>query len=156
MPGGQFYSPFGWGFYGPGYVYGAPVVYVPVVVAGGVGKPVLPVKPVTTANRMASGVMVPVNPNHMPAIGVRTASPASFQAASAQSARIVSANGGLRTYSGTPVSRGGGFSGGSMPSGGGFSGGASRASSGGSSFGGGGGMSHASSGGGSGGSSHGK
>jgi hypothetical protein len=163
MPGGQFYSPFGWGFYGPGYVYGAPVVYVPVVVAGGVGKPVLPVKPVTTANRMASGVTVPVNPRHMPAIGVRTASPASFQAASAQSARIVSANGGLHTYSGASVARGGGFAGGSMPSGGGanhssggFSGGASHASSGGGSFGGGGGMSHASSGGGSGGASHGK
>jgi len=165
MPGGQFYSPFGWGFYGPGYVYGAPVVYVPVVVAGGVGKP--PVKPVptpvTTANRMASGVMVPVNPRHMPAVGVYTASPASFQAASAQSARIVSSNGGLHTYSGAPVSRGGGFAGGSMPSGGGganhssggFSGGASHASSGGGSFGGGG-MSHASSGGGSGGSSRGK
>ena len=30
MPGSAYYSPFGWGFYGPGYVMYAPVVTVPV------------------------------------------------------------------------------------------------------------------------------
>jgi len=165
MPGGEFYSPFGWGFYGPGYVYGAPVVVIPggggTIV--GTGKPVKPpIKPVlvATAPRTA-GMTVPVNPRHMPAIGVRTASPASFEAARIQTARTISAGGGLRTASGAPVSRGsfgggggynGGGGGGSRVSGGGGSGGgsssASRASGGGGGSMGGGG-SHASSGGGS-------
>ncbi len=45
MPGAAFYSPFGWGFYGPGYVLGAPVVYIPG--GGGVGTTIggKPVKP---------------------------------------------------------------------------------------------------------------
>ena len=48
---------------------------------------------------------VPVNPGRIPAIGVYARSPASFQAASAQSARSISSNGGLRTASGAPAAR---------------------------------------------------
>ena len=157
MPGGAYYSPFGWGFYGPGYVYGAPVVYVPV--AGGTGKPVLPGKPKPVFRGASNGVAVPVNPRHVPAVGVYASSPARFEAASVQSARAISASGGLRTASGVPA-RSGGFNGGSQSrgassgggsrTGGGVSSGggsASHASSGGS-FGGGGGGSHASGGGG--------
>lgn len=162
MPGGEFYSPFGWGFYGPGYVYGAPVIYVPVTGGGIGGKPVYPpkppVKPVTVANRAASGIMVPVNPHHMPAVGVQTSSLARMEAGSAQSARMISASGGLHTFSGASVSRSGYVSGGGGASGyrggggGGFSGGASHSSGGGSfSGGGGGGASHAGGGGGGGG-----
>jgi len=168
MPGGEFFSPFGWGFYGPGYVYGAPVVVIPgggtYVTTG--GKPVKPpIKPVLVASapRTAAGMTVPVNPKHMPAIGVRTASPASFEAARIQTSRSIAASGGLRTASGAPVSRGsfgggynaGGGGGGSRVSGGGGSSSASHVSTGGgggASMGGGGGGAHASSGGG--GSSH--
>ncbi len=115
MPGGQFFSPFGWGFYGPGYVGYAPVVVVPVVVAGGTGtgKPVLRPRPLVGSS---SGVTVPVNPKHLPAVGVYALSPASFAAASAQSARAISASGGLRTYAGTPASSTSrGFGGGGAP-----------------------------------------
>jgi hypothetical protein len=159
MPGGEFFSPFGWGFYGPGYVRYAPVVVVPVVVAGGgvgTGKPILPFRP-RPMIAGAGGMTVPVNPKQMPAIGTYARSPASFAAASAQSARAISASGGLRTYSGAPAARGfsgGGFGGAqshAAASGGGSSGGHA---SGGSFSGGSGGMSagsHASAGGASGG-----
>lgn len=114
MPGGQFFSPFGWGFYGPGYVMGAPVVVVPVVVGGGTGvKPILPVRP-RPMQAGASGITVPVNPKQIPAIGVYAKSPASFAAASAQSARSITASGGLRTSSGMPAARGYSSGGGSM------------------------------------------
>ena len=152
MPGGQFYSPFGWGFYGPGYVGYAPVVVVPVVVAGGTGtsKPVLPIRPRPLTS--VAGITVPVNPKHVPAIGVYAASPASFAAASAQSARAISASGGLRTYAGAPAWSGSrGFGGGAPASrasgGGGSTGGGFHPSSSGGSFGGGGGG-HAAAGGG--------
>ena len=157
MPGGEFYSPFGWGFYGPGYVLSAPVVYVPVVVAGGgvIGKPVLPTKP-GTVNRTSP---VPVNPRNMPAIGTSVSSPARLQEASVQSARMVTSTGGLHTVSGAPVSRSGFVGGSSSPGGhstGGYSGGGGAshaAAASGGSFGGaagsGGAASHASAGGGS-------
>jgi hypothetical protein len=157
MPGGAYYSPFGWGFYGPGYVYGAPVIVVPVT-----GRPVLPVrpgKPVVVA--AATGITVPVNPKHMPAVGGNTASLARMQAGSVQSARTVAASGGLHTAYGAPVSRsgyvgGGGYArGGSAASGragggGSYSGGGHASGGGGGSFSGGGGG-HASAGGGGGG-----
>ena len=139
MPGGQFFSPFGWGFYGPGYVLGAPVVVVPVVVAGGTGttKPVGPPHP-QPRPMIAGGVTVPVNPRHAPAIGAYAGSPARFEAASVQSARSISASGGFRTSSGMPArgsvgGGGGGFSGGGggaqsrATGGGGFSGGSMSA-----------------------------
>jgi hypothetical protein len=135
MPGGQFFSPFGWGFYGPGFVGYAPVVYVPVVAGGagvvsGVG--VIHPRPIP----------VPVNPKQLPSLGVVAASPAQLSAARIQSSRIVSASGGLRmaspSGSGAPGPR---WSGGATASGGGMQ---SRSAG---SFGGGAG-SHASSGGG--------
>ncbi len=130
MPGGEFFSPFGWGFYGPGYVYGAPVIVVPVT-----GRPVLPVKPgkpVVVAS--ATGVTVPVNPKHMPAIGGNTASLARMEAGSQQAARSVAATGGLHTSYGAPVSRsgavGGGGYGGARGGSAAYSGGGGRASGG--------------------------
>jgi hypothetical protein len=94
MPGGQFFSPFGWGFYGPGFVGYAPVVYVPVVAGGagvgkGVGVGVIPPHPIP----------VPVNPKQLPSLGVVAASPAQLSAARIQSSRMVSASGGLRMAS---------------------------------------------------------
>jgi hypothetical protein len=148
MPGGQFFSPFGWGFYGPGYVAYAPVVTVPVIVAGGggiSGRPIVPVRHPRPGPGGGGGMVVPVNPRQVPAIGVYATSPARFQAASAQAARSISASGGFRTYSGNQVSRGlggpqshavnsggsrggsnggGGMSGGGHVSGGGMSAGA--------------------------------
>ncbi len=161
MPGSAFYSPFGWGFYGPGYVLGAPVVYIPG--GGGVGttiggkpiKPPIHPKPTTTAS--LAGMTVPVNAKHMPAVGFNPRSPASFEAARVQSSRAISSSGGLRTGSGAPVSRssgfgGGGYSGGGHSSSASTGGGHSSGMSGGGGFsGGGGGGGHASAGGGGGG-----
>ena len=122
MPGGQFFSPFGWGFYGPGYVMGR---------AGGGGagrcrrrhrrvKPILPVRP-RPMQAGASGITVPVNPKQIPAIGVYAKSPASF-AAAVRTARASTASGGLRTSSGMPAARryssGGGSMGGQSSGGG--------------------------------------
>jgi uncharacterized membrane protein YgcG len=140
LPGsGAYYSPFGYGYYGPGLVGYAPIIRVPV--RGGGGGPVRvvavnPRKPPVTAQM--SGVT-----------GAMVASPAAHQAARAQVARAVAQGGGYRSAAGAPVAsyRGGGgnsaaSSGTSRSSGGGFSGG-------------GGASAHASSGGG-GSSSHGK
>jgi hypothetical protein len=163
MPGGAFYSPFGWGFYGPSYVYGAPVVYVPVTGGGGGviatgGKPVkppihplppgTPLRPVyNTANK--GGMMVPVDARHLPAVGFNASSPAGFEAARAHMNRTIQSTGGLRTGSGVPVQRGGGFgNNGGFGGGRGYSGsngnssarstgGGARTSGGGGSFGGG-------------------
>ncbi len=133
MPGGEFYSPFGWGFYGPGYVYGAPVVVIP---GGGTfvgGKPVKPpIKPVLVATGpRTAGMTVPVDPRHMPALGANIASPASFEAARVQTSRSIAATGGLHTGSGAPVSRSGSSGGGgsSRVSGSGGGGSVSHASS---------------------------
>jgi hypothetical protein len=123
MPGGEFFSPFGWGFYGPGYAYYAPVVTVPVAVAGGGGTPVKrPGRPLPVATAMMS---VPVNPKHLPGIGVYSASPAQYEVARMQSSRMISAGGGLRTGSGARISSGGSSSSGSAGFG---SGGSSLAS----------------------------
>ncbi len=102
---GSFFSPFGYGFYGPGVVMYAPVVYVPVLTAGGTGKPILPTQP--TLPRSKAGTAVPVNPRNVPAVGVYSKSPASLEAARMVTARTISANGGLHTMSGAPVSRSG-------------------------------------------------
>ncbi len=141
LPGdGAFFSPFGYGFYGMGYLPYAPVVVAPVGGWhngrwGGRG---------TTAT-------VPVNPNHPPAIGVVTGSPYANQVARSAVANSFASTGGFRTSSGAPAgsfsgghfegissARGGaasagGFSGGhiSAAGGGGFSGGGGHASAGG-------------------------
>jgi FecR protein len=58
LPGdGAFFSPFGFGYFSPGYVYYAPVVYSSL---GGVAR--------------GTGVAVPVNPNHMPVVATTTGS----------------------------------------------------------------------------------
>ena len=97
MPGnGAFYSPFGWGFYGPGLVAYAPVISVPSYGYGyggfgggfiGITKPHPPV------------VTVPVNPQRMPASNFQGTSPASLSAARSEMQQV-SAFYGLRTASG--------------------------------------------------------
>jgi hypothetical protein len=125
---GAFSSPFGWGFYAPGVIGYAPVVYAPIYVPGAVVK-----KP---------GTPVGVNPNHPPAVGVVTGSPAVYAQARAQAAHTFAST-GYSTASGGHVSAShaaasfggasgggaahassGGFSAVGHASGGGFSGGA--------------------------------
>ncbi len=146
LPGsGAFYNPFGYGFYSPGSVAYAPVVYAPV--SGGFAS-------VGGINAVAMRAPVPVNPNHPAAVGTIAASPFASQVARAQAAQSFAAA-GFRTASGAPVAA---FSGAHMTSisqggqigvanvgGGGLSSGG-RAASGGSSAGGGG--AHAAGGGG--------
>ncbi len=87
MPGNAaFFSPFGWGFYGPGLVAYAPVVAVP---AYGIRPP--GTKPV-----------VPVNPTKAPAVALAR-SPGAFAAARSQVMHSVASNGGFRTASGAPA-----------------------------------------------------
>ncbi len=97
VPGdGAFFSPFGWGFYGGGYLPYAPVVVTPV---GG------------WHNGHWTGggtrTTIPVNPNHPPAVGLVTASPAANNVARAAAAQSFSYS-GFRTASGVPA---GSFSG---------------------------------------------
>jgi hypothetical protein len=112
MPGGQFYSPFGWGFYGPAYVMYAPVVTVPVLGGGGgvVGPTKPPVHPFPI-QPVRNTVTIPVNPKAPPAVGMNITSPARLQAASAQMAHSISSSGGYHTASGGSYSHSGGFSG---------------------------------------------
>ncbi len=131
LPGnGAFFSPFGWGFYGPGVVGYAPVVYAPVYRTGNWQN--------GRWTGRGTGATVPVSPNNPPAVGVATASPFQNRVARTQAAQSFAAS-GFRTSSGTPAasfsgSRGysgaaphaGGWSGGAARSGGGFSGGAAR------------------------------
>ncbi len=150
LPGNAaFFSPFGWGFYGPGVVAYAPVVYAPVYRTGNwqnghwTGR--------------STNATVPVSPKNPPAVGVATtASPFQNQVVRSQAAQSFAAS-GFRTSNGTPAasfsghagnwsggsvgaarSSGGGFSAGAAHSGGGFSAG----SAGGGHAGGGGGGSH--------------
>ena len=95
---GAFYSPFGYGFYGMGYLPYAPVIVVP-------------------ASRWHNGnwpgkgttATVPVNPSHPPAVGSVAASPWANNAARAAAAQSFANAGGFRTASGAavPVSSGG-------------------------------------------------
>lgn len=136
---GAFYSPFGWGFYSPGVIGYAPVVYVPVSGAGTNPKP--------------SPKPVPVNPNRPPAVGAVASSPAVYSAArvqaahsfastgfttgsgghiSAGQARSFASGGGASSSGAGHVSGAGGSSvGAAHASGGGFSGGGGHASGGG-------------------------
>jgi hypothetical protein len=134
LPGaGGFYSPFGWGFFGPGYLGYAPVVVVPVYAGGGWynGK----------GNTKATTATVPLNPKNPPAVGAVATSPFANQVARAQVAQSFAASGGFHTASGAPVASG---SGRAWSSGGIATGHAS-----GSGFSGGGGMAHGGGGGGS-------
>jgi hypothetical protein len=155
---GAFYSPFGWGFYAPGIIGYAPVVYVPVYGGGGV----VPVKNPQKPGK--PGTPVAVNPKNPPAVGALASSPASYAQARAQAAHSfastgyatasgghVSASYAAASFGGPSgggaahVSSGGGASsgGGGHASGGGFSGAASA-----------GGGGHAGGGGGGGGGGH--
>jgi hypothetical protein len=114
LPGnGAFFSPFGYGFYAPGFVNYAPVVYSSFRGVGGVG-----------------GVAVPVNPGHLPAVATTSGQrPLSFTSAQRAANSIVSgvgARGGHIT--GHAMARSaGGFGGASR---GGFSGSGSGMSTG--------------------------
>jgi hypothetical protein len=110
LPGnGAFFSPFGYGFYAPGFVNYAPVVYSAV---GGVG-----------------GVAVPVNPGHLPAVATTSGQrPQSFTSAQRAANSIVSGVGaGGGHIAAHPMARSaGGFGGASR----GFSGSGSGMSAG--------------------------
>jgi len=96
LPGeGAFFSPFGWGFYSPGMIAYAPVVYLPVRGTG------------TTAGRTRAAA-VPVDPARPPAIGTTASSPRAYEAARAQTARSFAKVGGFATASGGRVAVGGG------------------------------------------------
>jgi hypothetical protein len=146
---GAFYSPFGWGFYAPGMIAYAPVVYVPVTTTGGtvVKNPQKPVLPVA------------VNPKNPPALRGAASSPALYAQARAQAARSFAST-GYSTASGGHLSAARATASFSAPSGGGaahassggFSGG--HASGGGFSGGAAGGGGHAGGGGGGGGGGH--
>ncbi len=102
LPGNAaYFSPFGYGFYGPGMIGYAPVIYAPLngggyyngrTVASGGG---------TSARR--APVAVPVNPASPPAVGVNANSLASVQAARTQAARTFSST-GYRTMNGGAIS----------------------------------------------------
>ncbi len=147
LPGaGAYYSPFGYGFYSPGTVGYAPVIYAPVYGGGGWGRRGVPT---AGGGGTVARAAVPVNPVRPPALGGRISSPMANQAARAQSLRSYSSS-GFRTGSGMAVPAGraaagfggashaaagasashGGFSGGGY-SGGGHAGGFSGASAGG-------------------------
>ncbi len=136
LPGNSaFFSPFGYGFYGPGLVAYAPVVYAPVYgggygYLGGGGVPVA--RRSGTVNLPGPGGTtraVPVNPIKPPAIGQMTTSLAANQAARNSAARNFSTS-GFRTAGGGTVSAGraatmfGGAARGNSPAG--FSGGGAR------------------------------
>jgi hypothetical protein len=105
MPGnGAFYSPFGWGFYGPGVVAYAPVIGYGGYAggyrygyAGGVYRPVNgPLRP--------HPPLVPVNPKAPGVANLNAASPASFQAARAQFQRSMQSSGvQFHTATGAPA-----------------------------------------------------
>ncbi len=98
LPGmGAFYSPFGYGFYAPGVVAYAPVVYAPVYGGSNHG-------PWNGHWSGRNGVTaaVPVNPYHPAAVGRITYSPAANTAARGMAAQSF-ASGGFRTAGGAPV-----------------------------------------------------
>ncbi|HLG96426.1 MAG TPA: FecR domain-containing protein [Bryobacteraceae bacterium] len=105
VPGdAYFYSPFGFGFYSPGLVGYAPVIYAPVYGGG-----------YYTGNGTASGggggttvtKPVPVNPVRPPVVGgVVAASPAMHEAARTAAVRSYASAGGFRTATGATVPAG--------------------------------------------------
>lgn len=115
---GAFYSPFGYGFYGPGVLPYAPVIVAPLYGGGGGGGVVKgskdpPAKP--------KNVTVPISPRNPPVLGLAARSPYANQVARTQAARSFVNNGGFRTASGAPAATfaGGRVSGGGVRMGGG-------------------------------------
>jgi hypothetical protein len=122
MPGnGAYYSPFGWGFYGPGVVSFAPVIMVPYGYygngyygngyQGGGGS--VPVKTGTTTatstgtkpvlvRPMPAQMTVPVNPRNVGVASFQGTTPASFAAARMQMQQAADFY-GLRTVAGAPA-----------------------------------------------------
>ncbi len=136
--GGAYYSPFGYGFYGPGMVGYAPVIYAPLYGGGGGYYTGNQKRPVTT-NGVASTsttkmAAIPVNAAHPPATGTVASSPFAHSMASAQTLQAHSAS-GFRTASGMTVPAGraaaanAGASSGGRASAGGYTGGYSGVSS---------------------------
>jgi hypothetical protein len=105
-----FYSPFGYGFYGPAILPYAPVVVAPLYGGGGYVRGQNNAAP-TTGVKTAP---VPISPKNPPAVGMAVASPAANQAARAQAARSM-ANSGFRTATGAPAAT---FAGGHVNGGG--------------------------------------
>ncbi len=109
LPGNSafFYSPFGYGFYGPGMIAYAPVIYAPI---GGYGyngttggRQITPAALKAITGKGPATAAVPVNAAHPPAIGTVTNSLAANQAARAQAAQSFSST-GFRTASGSTIS----------------------------------------------------
>lgn len=110
---GAFYSPFGYGFYGPAVLPYAPVVVAPIYAGGGyVGGHNGHWNPGTSASKTAT---VPVSPNNPPAVGMAARSPYANQAARSQAARSAFGSGGFHTATGAPA---GSFGGGRVSGGG--------------------------------------
>lgn len=105
IPGdGAAFSPFGWGFYGAGYLPYAPVMVVPV---NGVGGGVV-------NGKTTGSAVVAVNANHPPAIGAVTSSPYANNMVRSAVANSFASTGGFRTATGVRVASsaaGRGFSG---------------------------------------------
>jgi hypothetical protein len=103
LPGnGAFYSPFGWGFYGPGLVAYAPVMGVPYYGGYGYGAGYYPVttgKPVKAPTTTTAQLTVPVNPNNVGVSSFTATSPAALNSARIQMQNYTSFY-GLRTASG--------------------------------------------------------
>ncbi|MBV8865270.1 MAG: FecR domain-containing protein [Acidobacteriaceae bacterium] len=107
--GGAYYSPFGYGFYGPGVVGYAPVIYAPVYGGGGgyyTGNQKRPVATQSVASTPAAKVAaIPVNPAHPAPVGMVVASPFAHSIASSQTLQSHSSS-GFRTASGMTVPAG--------------------------------------------------
>lgn len=119
---GAFYSPFGYGFYGPGVLPYAPVIVAPLRAGGGGG--------VATVNKgvpdppgKTKAVPVPISPRNPPAMGLAARSPYANQVARTQAARSFAYT-GFRTATGT---RAASFAGGRVSGGGVRMGGAASA-----------------------------
>jgi hypothetical protein len=101
---GAFYSPFGWGFYGPGLVAYAPVMGVPYYGGYGYGAGYYPVavtgKPVKAPTTTAAQLTVPVNPAKVGVASFTGASPAALNSARIQMQNYTNFY-GLRTASGS-------------------------------------------------------
>lgn len=107
--GGAYYSPFGYGFYGPGMVGYAPVIYAPLYGGGGgyyTGNQKRPVATNGAASTPAKMAAIPVNAAHPPAAGMVASSPFAHSMASAQTVQAHSSS-GFRTASGMTVPAGG-------------------------------------------------
>lgn len=109
---GAFYSPFGYGFYGPGVLPYAPVIVAPVYGGGGGGGAVNNGKaPVPVAPKQLT---VPISPKNPPAIGMAARSPYANSVARTQAAQSFNYT-GFRTASGAPAAT---FAGGRVSGGG--------------------------------------